>query len=233
VGDAGVPFANLSWLYLFGAGFAVYGLAKNWRQFWEGKATAASRQLAAATAFFLLVPVGVLLHEFGHMVAAWTTNSTVLGLHYFIYWGYVEFIPATPDPLLSWYVALAGNFLSYLLGIVCILGALYWRSLRPNLRVVLIQLGVIELVQTLIAYPLLSLDPGFEGDWDTIYSFHAPLASWATLILHGASLVLFIIFLNKNREATYLLRGYTDEIPVNTGARNSQDTGRGRDSSPR
>ena len=207
MGDAGVPFANLSWLYLFGAGFAVYSLTKNWRQFWTGEPTAASRQLAAATAFFLLVPVGVLLHEFGHMLAAWSTNSTVLGLHYFIYWGYVEYVPASPNPLLEWYVALAGNFVSYLLGIVCIAGALLARALRPNLRVTLIQLGVIELVQTLVAYPLLSLDPGFAGDWDSIYSFHAPLASWATLIVHVASLVLFILFINRNREANRLLRG--------------------------
>jgi hypothetical protein len=208
LGDAGVPFANLTWLYLFGAGFAVYTLTKNWRQFWGGKPTTTSRQVAAAVAFFLLVPVGVLLHELGHMVAAWTTGSQVIGLHYFVYWGYVQYIPARPDPLLEWYVSLAGNFVSYAMGIVCIAGAILARGLRPNLRVALIQLGVLELVQTLIAYPLLSLDPGFAGDWDTIYSFQAPVASWATLVVHAVSLVAFIIFLNKNREANFLLRGY-------------------------
>lgn len=208
MGDAGVPFANLSWLYLFGAGFAVYTLSRNWKPFWSGKPTATSRQVAGATAFFLLVPVGVLLHELGHMVAAWSTGSNVLGLHYFIYWGYVEYIPARPDPLLEWYVSLAGNFVSYLLGIVCVAGAILARALRPNVRVTLIQLGILELVQTLIAYPLLSLDPGFAGDWDTIYSFHAPTASWATLIVHVVSLVAFIVLINKNKAANYLLRGY-------------------------
>ena len=150
----------------------------------------------------------MLLHEFGHMLAAWSTGSRVLGLHYFLYWGYVEFVPATDSPLLAWYVALAGNFMSYLLGIICIYLALYTPKMKPVLRVVLAQLGILELVQTLVFYPLLSLDPNFVGDWNTIYSFQAPVASWATLAVHLVSLVFLVYFLRANGKVNYLLRGY-------------------------
>jgi hypothetical protein len=213
LGGIGNTLSGLTWLYLLGAGYTVYQLSKNWRKFWGDSLSPASYQLAVSVAFFLLVPVGVLLHEFGHMLAAWSTGSRVLGLHYFIYWGYVQvqYAPSNDIALLNlidWYVALAGNFVSYLLGIACIVAALRLTNLKAVLRVVLIQLGILELVQTLIIYPLMSLDPSFVGDWSSIYSFHAPVASWATLVVHVLSLAGFVWLMRVNKQATYLSRGY-------------------------
>jgi hypothetical protein len=54
------------------------------------------------------------------------------------------------------------------------------------------------LAQTLIFYPLISLDPGFSGDWDAIYSFDAPAASWLTLVVHVASLIGMVWLFRKN-----------------------------------
>jgi hypothetical protein len=192
LGGASDLFTPLSFIYLFGAGATIYQLVGHWREFWSDPPSALSQRMAGGVAFFLLVPVGVLLHELGHMVAAWSTGSNVLGLHYFVYWGYVEYVPSSSSPLLDWYVALAGNFVSYSLGIACIVSALCWRNLKPIVRVVLYQLGILELVQTLIFYPLISLDPNFQGDWDSIYSFRAPLASGLTLAVHVLSLLAFL-----------------------------------------
>ena len=208
MGGIGDVLSSLSWLYLIGAAFTIYQLARNWRAFWAGELTPQSYQTAVGVAFFLLVPVGVLLHEFGHMLAAWSTQSQVLGLHYFVYWGYVEYIPASNSALLDWYVALAGNFVSYLLGIACLFVALRGDKLRLIVRVILTQLGILEIVQTLIFYPLMSLSPGFVGDWNSIYSFHAPVASSATLAVHLLSLAAFIYIMRANKQATYLSRGY-------------------------
>lgn len=208
MGGIGDIFSGLSWLYLLGAGYTIYQLSRNWRGFWADKLSPGSYQLAVSVAFFLLVPVGVLLHELGHILAAWSTGSQVLGLHYFIYWGYVEYIPSSNSALLDWYVALAGNFVSYLLGIACIVAALRLSRLKAVLRVVLMQLGILELVQTLILYPLMSLSPGFVGDWNSIYSFRAPVASWATLVVHLLSLAGFVWLMRANLQATYLSRGY-------------------------
>jgi hypothetical protein len=207
LGGIADTFSGLALLSLLGAGFTLYQLGKNWRTFWNDRLSPQDRQLAVGVAFFILVPVGVLLHEFGHMVAAWSTNSQVLGLHYFVYWGYVEYIPAANNPLLEWYVSLAGNFVSYVLGIVSLAIGIYATRLKEVVRVMLAQLGVLELAQTLVLYPLLSLDPAFDGDWDTIYSFRAPLASGLTLAVHLLSLAAFILLMQRNREANRLLRG--------------------------
>ena len=212
MGGIGDLLAGVGWLYLVGAGLTLFQLRQHWREFWDDTVTGLDRQLAGGAAFFLLVPMGVLLHEFGHMLAAWSTGSEVLGLHYFIYWGYVDvqYNPAIAGPLLDWYVALAGNFVSYLLGAACLFVALYARQLKLILRVVLMQLGILELVQTLIAYPLMSLDPNFYGDWNSIYSFNAPLASWATLVVHILSLAAFIYIIRGNSRARALLYGGRD-----------------------
>jgi hypothetical protein len=207
LGGIGGTLSSISWLILLGAGFTVYQLVKHRHEFWENTLSPQSRQLAGGVAFFLLVPVGVLLHEFGHMLAAWSTGSRVLSLGYFFYWGYVEYIPSSNSPLLEWYVSLAGNFVSYALGLACILAALYWQRTKPVIRVMLMQLGILEVVQTLIFYPLISLDPAFDGDWDSIYSFKAPIASAITLAIHLLSLAAFIFFLRTNTKANWLLRG--------------------------
>ncbi len=200
MGGIGDTFSSLTIIYMFAGAFTLYQVVKSWRGFWAGKLTAHNRQLSGGVAFFLLVPIGVLLHEFGHMLAAWSTHSQVLGLHYFFYWGYVEYIPSSNSPLLDWYVALAGNFVSYALGIACLAVAAMWGSLRPALRFTIMQLGVLELIQTLIFYPLISIaDPNFHGDWDSIYSFQAPVASWATLVVHVVSLVGFVLFMRWNK----------------------------------
>jgi hypothetical protein len=190
-------FTPLSFIYLFGAAATIYQLAGHWREFWSDNLSPLSQRLAGGVAFFLLVPLGVLLHEFGHMFAAWSTASTVVGLHYFVYWGYVEYIPSSSSPLLDWYVALAGNFVSYLLGIGGIASAFYLRSRKLIVRLVLYQFGILQLVQTLIFYPMISLDPNFHGDWDSIYSFQAPLASGITLAVHILSLIGFFYILRS------------------------------------
>jgi hypothetical protein len=207
LGGIGDTLSSLSLIYLLGTGFTLYQLGRSWRSFWDDRLTWQDRQMAGGVAFFILMPIGVLLHEFGHMLAAWSTGSEVLGLHYFLYWGYVEIIPASADPLLDWYIALAGNLASFLLGVACILVALAWRSGKAVVRVLLMVLGVLEIVQTLIFYPLISLDPSFAGDWDTIYSFAAPIASGITLAVHIVSLVAFVIFLRRSKTANWLLSG--------------------------
>lgn len=203
MGGIGGTFASLTWVYFLGAGITVYQLSRHWREFWNEGVTGRGRQLASGVAFFLLVPVGVLLHEFGHMLAVWSIGDRVLSLGYFFFWGYVEWPGGTN--LQNWYVSLAANFVSYLLGVAALFAAVKAKFRHPIINIVLAYLGILELVQTLIVYPLMSLDPNFNGDWDTIYSFATPVASGITLALHAVSLVAFIIFIQRNRDAKRLL----------------------------
>ncbi|MDQ3707344.1 MAG: hypothetical protein M3437_19385 [Chloroflexota bacterium] len=199
----GDTFASFSWIYLLGAAYTIYLLSRGWKQLWSPRAGASTRQLAAMIAFFLLVPVGVLLHELGHMVVAQLLGLQVFGLHYFFYWGYV--VHASGTEMQNWIVSLAGNFASYALGVACLVLALRLPPKRPAVNIILAQLGILELVQTLIAYPLMSLDPAFEGDWDTIYSLDAPARAAIVLAVHFASLAAFVILLNRNARMRRLL----------------------------
>lgn len=203
MGGIGGTFSSLTWMYFLGAGVTLYQLSRAWPEFWNGEGSGRGRQLAGGVAFFLLLPIGVLLHEFGHMLAIWSVGQRVFGLHYFFYWGYVEW--GGGSNLQNWYVALAGNFASYLLGLAALVAAVKIKTRHPVINIVLAYVGILELVQTLIMYPLMSLDPSFEGDWDTIYSFAAPVASGITLAVHAVSLFMFIVFMQRNREAKRLL----------------------------
>jgi hypothetical protein len=203
LGGIGDIFASFSWIYLLGAGYTVYMLSRSWKHMWGPRAGASTRQVAAMVAFFLLVPVGVLLHELGHVLAAWAAGLQVFGLHYFFYWGYV--VHASGTDLQNWFVSLAGNFASYALGVACLFLALRIPPRRPAINIILAQLGILEIVQTLIAYPLMSLDPAFQGDWDTIYSLDTPVPAAIALAVHLASLVAFVILLNRNARMRRLL----------------------------
>src|SRR5438445_814193 len=54
-------------------------LVRRWSSFWSQPLDANSRQLAVQVAFFLIIPVGVLLHETGHAVATWSVGGHVGG----------------------------------------------------------------------------------------------------------------------------------------------------------
>jgi hypothetical protein len=203
LGGIGDTFASFSWVYLIGAGYTIYLLSRAWKPFWGPRVGASARQLAAMIAFFLLLPVGVLLHELGHMLAASLLGLQVFGLHYFLYWGYV--VHAGGTDLQNWSVALAGNFASFALGVTCLVLSVRLKPVRPAVNIILSQLGVLEIAQTLIAYPLMSLDPAFHGDWDTIYSFATPVAGAIALAVHLASLVLFVLFIKRNARMRALL----------------------------
>nr|MBA2519179.1 hypothetical protein [Chloroflexia bacterium] len=65
------PFILISLFYVILGIRVVYQLITNWRQTWDLKFTAGDRALVNQAAFFVLLPVGVALHELGHAVAIW------------------------------------------------------------------------------------------------------------------------------------------------------------------
>ena len=79
MGGIGDTFSSLTIIYVFAGAFTLYQVVKSWRGFWTGALTAHNRQLSGGVAFFLLVPIGVLLHEFGHMLAAWSAPKPGAG----------------------------------------------------------------------------------------------------------------------------------------------------------
>ncbi|MEM7761321.1 MAG: hypothetical protein AAF298_24810, partial [Cyanobacteria bacterium P01_A01_bin.40] len=64
-------------------------LAQNWSKFWDDKVTLADQQLAQQIAIFVLVPLGVLLHEIGHSLATWQVGGTVETFRWYFFSGYI------------------------------------------------------------------------------------------------------------------------------------------------
>ena len=56
---------------LIAAGVTLYDIARHRRVFFDDNITAQDRQRVARLALFVLIPLGVLLHEVGHALAVW------------------------------------------------------------------------------------------------------------------------------------------------------------------
>jgi hypothetical protein len=177
-------FDALSFLYSLISLRVLWQLIRSWRAFWDAAVTPADRRLANEAAFFVLIPLGVFLHEAGHTLATWAFGGRVVDFQWRVFWGYIvplgNFTPAQ-----AWWISFSGPLVSILIGLLPIpvlprLGQGVWGEL-------LYAFVRHELFYALVWYPALSF-VGFGGDWATIYDFsitpHAPI----TLVLHLALL---------------------------------------------
>ncbi|MGF1568885.1 MAG: hypothetical protein ACFCVD_12585 [Nodosilinea sp.] len=76
-------------------------LLHDWSEFWEAQVTCKDRELVQQLAVFVLIPIGVLLHEIGHSLATWQAGGTVSGCQWRFYWGYT-IASGSFSPVESW-----------------------------------------------------------------------------------------------------------------------------------
>jgi hypothetical protein len=171
-----------------GAVLALASLVRSWRSFVDEEFTVADRQVATQVAVFLVPPLVVLLHELGHVAAAVAVGARVTDFHYGLFEGAVG-VAGDLSPAQDWFLALAGNLVSALVGVALLVAGAHATRLRRPLRYVLLFGGLFELLFALVGYPLLSATARF-GDWLVIYDFSAtPTLSWVTAAVNGAVLV--------------------------------------------
>ena len=203
----------VSVLYGVVALFTIASLVRRGRGFWREPVAPQDRQLTWATAFFLVIPVGVFLHELGHAIATWSAGGQVEQLSWRVYWGFV--VPVGDFTALeSWWISLAGNLVGFLFGVALLLLAPRWGRARPALGRTLLVAGQLEIIFTLIVYPLLTFGGYFASDWRTIYDFDAtPVTSALTLAVHAALLVALYLSRERLREADWAIsRGHYEEL---------------------
>jgi len=192
-------FDLLSLFYLARGALVVVQLVRSWRLFWDADITRADRQLANNLAFFVLIPLGVFLHEGGHALATWQVGGEVVEFQWRGFWGYVK--PAGDfTPLQDWWIALAGNLVSILLGLAAIPLLLVVR--RGIWAEIIESFARQQSFYALVWYPALSAFAGF-GDWVTIYNF--AIVPWAAimLVVH-LSLLGGLIWLDRSAWAARL-----------------------------
>lgn len=137
------------------------------RSLFDHQITSEDSRLAQAIAFYLLWPPAVLLHEGGHAIVAALFGAQHIRLHFFGYWGEISYDP-TLTARQDWWVALAGNVVTYGLGLACFAAARSQRR-RPVWRLILFSVASNQWFVVLLWYPGLCLSGAFQGDFNVIY----------------------------------------------------------------
>lgn len=155
-------------------------LSQNWANFWDDRVTWQDREIAQRLAIFILIPIGVLLHEIGHSLATWEVGGTVTTFQWRFYWGFM--IPSGNfTSAESWWISFSGNLVSIILGLLPIAFIPYVR--KRIVGEVLYFFVCAELVYALVGYPILSF--GLQGgDWVKIYDFSVQPYASITLVCH-------------------------------------------------
>ncbi len=176
-------FDLISVLYALAGVSTLVQFIRSWRTFWDEDFTPQEQRLAQSVGFFLIIPIGVLFHEYGHLVATRMVGGRVVEFQWRFFWGYVvpvgHFTPAQ-----DWWIALSGNLISVIFGWVLLAVGYKGRALHRVLRFLLLKTGYFQAMYALVGYPVLSL-LGFVGDWIVIYDFRrTPLLSGITAVFH-------------------------------------------------
>jgi Tetratricopeptide repeat len=158
----------------------LWQLFQNWSDFWDTQVTFKDEELAQRLAIFVLIPIGVLLHEIGHSLATWQVGGTVSTFQWRFYWGYI--IPSGNFSSVEyWWIALSGNIVSILLGLLPIPFIPFIR--KRIVGELLYSYACVESIYALVVYPLMSF-ASRRGDWIKIYDFTIQPYASLTAIVH-------------------------------------------------
>ncbi len=187
MGYLGMIFILLSLLNV-SYGVRVAGnLRQRWGEFQREPLQEWQKSIIDRAAFYLGVPLGVILHELSHAFFIILFGGRIVDAGYAFYFGYVA-SDSTFTPPQQWLISLAGTIGSLIYGIVMWL--IFRRIHRSSYQYFAIRVLRVHLTYSLIFYPVFTLLT-FVGDWRVIYDFQAtPVLSGLTLVVHLASLAL-------------------------------------------
>lgn len=186
-----MPFGGFALISLFYVIIGIRVVRDIWvhrREAFDLRFTESDRYLVDQAAFFLLVPLSVLLHELGHAIAIWWYGGEVIDFNFYVFAGSVSYFePFTETQRMV--VAAAGTAVNIVL---CALALAVVFLRRPPFRAaineLLFQFAVISGINALIFYPLLDVATGLNGDWTQMYTGGDRNLSLAIAIIHGGLL---------------------------------------------
>lgn len=212
--DPEVASELLPLLYAVAVLAAVVALHRRPSYWSTPKLEGRQQNLAWGVAFVLLLPVGVLFHEIGHVLATWLVGGQVAALRWQVYYGSV--VPVGDfSRLESWWIALGGSLVGVVLGVGATLLGRGAARLPPWPRLVLLLAGELQLLNTLLFYPALSFGGVYAGsDWEVIYDFAAtPAASALTLAAHLAAIGALWVWRERFYELAWAIaHGSQEEV---------------------
>lgn len=176
----------------------VKELSKNGKAIFDDDLTSADRRILKSVTVCMVIPLAVLLHEFGHMIAIHWAGGEVVEFQYGIYWGFVSHRPF--PPLESLVTAAAGSAMDLLVAIIAMTVAVISRS--PAIVALGVYTAFAQVYSSFLAYPLASgtgimkSNTGDNGDWLNIYT--SPLREDVAVIVAVQVCVLSLFFYLSN-----------------------------------
>ena len=149
------------------------------------------RSMVSQAAFFIMLPISVLLHEAGHAVAILMFGGEIVDFGYYFFAGFVSYNPTGFSETQQWIVAFAGTFVNLVLIIIALWLALFRTpSLNQARSDLLIQFAFISGINAFVIYPLLDLASNLNGDWRQMYSSGQPALTLTIVVIQAAIIFL-------------------------------------------
>lgn len=185
------PFAILSLFYVVIGVRVVYRLIGSWRITWDSNFTQKDRSLVDEAAFFVLVPISVALHEFGHAIAIWSMGGEVVDWGFYGFAGFVSYYPDQFTLTQQTLIAAAGSAVNLILCLAAF-GLVLFRKppMRASYNELLIQFAFLSGANAFIVYPLLDVVSGMNGDWRQMYDSGVPWLSGVIIAIQAGILLL-------------------------------------------
>lgn len=160
-----------------------------WKSIWDDELSGEDRRLLLRMVMFLALPVVVLIHETGHLLAALQVGAKVYEFHYGPLTGFVKVsTDRSPEEML--WIALAGSLAQIILGFISLSLAAILR--KPPLVAFLVYLGLFSIGDTVVFYAALSL-ASYYGDWQQIYTSPCQNLVFDIGLVHSV-LIAFILY---------------------------------------
>ncbi|MGI9252846.1 MAG: site-2 protease family protein, partial [Thermomicrobiales bacterium] len=183
------PLGPLLIVYALLAVKVVLQLARTWNETWDDTFTAQDRSLVNQTAFFVLVPISVALHECGHALMVKVYGGDILDWGYYGFAGYVGYDPTNISPVGQMVITAAGTIVNILLAAIAIWLVFFRKPpMRAAFNELLVQFVIVSMLNALLLYPVLDLTSGMNGDWAQMY--HGEVRWFSILVIAVQVLIL-------------------------------------------
>lgn len=197
------PFTLISLIYVVIGIRSIARMINSWEKVWDRRFTVQDRQLVDESAFFVLVPVSVALHELGHAIAIWSFGGEVVDFGFYGFAGYVSFFPFGFSDIQLTLISAAGSVVNLLLCIGALALVFFKRRpFRAAVNELLIQFAIVSGANAFILYPLLDLASNLNGDWRQMYSSDVPWLTWSIVAVQlGVIAFGYYLFTNPGMKA--------------------------------
>ena len=187
-----IPNNVVSILYALAGIYTLILVVQNRRSFFDHFISHEDVRLVWMIAFFVLTPLGVLVHEAGHYLAAQHFGAIDIELQHRGYWGFVRYRAVDIHGFERLIIASAGPIVGVGFGYLCLAGAVVLRT-RRIFRHILAFFAVVQVFHHLVGYPLVDLLSQRTGDFHTIYSLLPTPQIALAVMIHGVLLALLVV----------------------------------------